>query len=283
MTKFLSMMDEPDQGPSKEENETVEKPEEEPISMTATVQTASGSLNLRAQPGSSYRIVTTIPRYAQVVITSYAADWCAVRYGGFEGYVMTSFLRIEDEENSNDDTAGSGWEELPDESSAVMAWVSTRSGSLNLRSSADANAMVLAEIPQYAQLKLLEEGNVWSVVKYQDQYGYVMTRYITVGIRETDENAPSSDDEQPEFSEDALDEPQTDPTLRSPDGTLYALNDIQGELSLWAMCWKAGEPLGKVPQGALVEVLLLGETWCCVAYENVQGYCLREELSVLFP
>lgn len=54
-------------------------------------------------------------------------------------------------------------------------------------------------------------------------------------------------------------------------------------MSLWSMCWKAGAPLGRVPQGETVQVLLLGDTWCCVAYGDIQGYCLREELSVLEP
>lgn len=279
MTRFLSILDEPDEEPESEEPQPEETPEVDAQTMTAYVQTVLGGLNLRAQPGSSYRIVTTIPRYAQVMVTGYGADWCAVQYGGYEGYVMTSFLRFEKEEPSEGDNVDSGWEELPDESNAVMAWVSTQSGSLNLRSSPDANALVLIEIPQFAQVKLLEEGNTWSAVKYQDQYGYVMTKYLTAGIREE----TREEEEEPEVPEESTQGPETDPTLRAPDSTLYALNDTQEELSLWAMCWKSGAPLGKVPAGELVEVLLLGEKWCCVSYENVQGYCLREELSVLFP
>ncbi len=63
--------------------------------MTAYVQTESGSLNLREQPGSAYRVLRTIPRGTAVTVLSYGNPWCQVIYGGVEGYVMTSFLRFD--------------------------------------------------------------------------------------------------------------------------------------------------------------------------------------------
>ena len=63
--------------------------------MTAYVQTESGSLNLREQPGSAYRVLRTIPRGSAVTVLSYGDPWCQVTYGGTEGYVMTSFLRFD--------------------------------------------------------------------------------------------------------------------------------------------------------------------------------------------
>lgn len=174
--------------------------------MTAYVQTESGSLNLREQPGSAYRVLRTIPRGSAVTVLSYGDPWCQVTYGGTEGYVMTSFLRFDtpptlpqepetdegQEETDAPETDGANGEasqpttptptppqEQPDESAAVTAWVNTASGSLNLRYSPDSSAQVIGTIPRLAAVKLLVKGNEWSYVSYNGQYGYVMTSYLT--------------------------------------------------------------------------------------------------------
>lgn len=174
--------------------------------MTAYVQTESGSLNLREQPGSAYRVLRTIPRRSAVTVLSYGDPWCQVTYGGTEGYVMTSFLRFDtpptlpqepetdegQEETDAPETDGANGEasqpttptptppqEQPDESAAVTAWVNTASGSLNLRYSPDSSAQVIGTIPRLAAVKLLVKGNEWSYVSYNGQYGYVMTSYLT--------------------------------------------------------------------------------------------------------
>ena len=174
--------------------------------MTAYVQTESGSLNLREQPGSAYRVLRTIPRGSAVTVFSYGDPWCQVTYAGTEGYVMTSFLRFDtqptlpqepetdegQEETDAPETDGANGEtsqpatptppppqEQPDESTAVAAWVNTASGSLNLRYSPDSSAQVIGTIPRLAAVKLLVKGNEWSYVSYNGQYGYVMTSYLT--------------------------------------------------------------------------------------------------------
>lgn len=174
--------------------------------MTAYVQTESGSLNLREQPGSAYRVLRTIPRGSAVTVLSYGDPWCQVTYGGTEGYVMTSFLRFDtqptlpqepdmgedQDETDKPETGGSSGEtsqpatptpappqKQPDESTAVTAWVNTASGSLNLRYSPDSSAQVIGTIPRLAEVRLLVKGNEWSYVSYNGQYGYVMTSYLT--------------------------------------------------------------------------------------------------------
>lgn len=174
--------------------------------MTAYVQTESGSLNLREQPGSAYRVLRTIPRGSAVTVLSYGDPWCQVTYGGTEGYVMTSFLRFDtqptlpqepdmgedQDETDKPETGGSSGEtsqpatptpvppqEQPDESAAVTAWVNTASGGLNLRYSPSSSAQIIGTIPRLAEVKLLVKGNEWSYVSYNGQYGYVMTSYLT--------------------------------------------------------------------------------------------------------
>lgn len=292
--------------------------------MTAYVQTASGSLNLREQPGSSYRVLRTIPRGSAVTVLSYGDPWCQVTYGGTEGYVMTSFLRFEtqptlpqepeedQDETDKPETGGSSGEttqpptptpappqEHPDESTAVTAWVNTASGSLNLRYSPDSSAQIIGTIPRLAAVKLLVEGNEWSYVGYNGQYGYVMTRYLTTTQPSGDGGGGSSSSGSGgqtggsssggsgggQQIEDGMAENGgviLDITLQVPSSPTYAAAAPRSgdTLRLWTMCAETGEPLASVPSGEQVEIILTGRTWCLVQYGTVQGYCQTADLEV---
>lgn len=287
--------------------------------MTAYVQTESGSLNLREQPGSAYRVLRTIPRGSAVTVLSYGDPWCQVTYGGTEGYVMTSFLRFDtlpvlpqepetDEEGDDAQTpeTGGGSEETPsqptptppqeqpDESTAVTAWVNTASGSLNLRYSPDGSAQIIGTIPRLAEVKLLVEGSEWSYVSYGGQYGYVMSSYLTTtrpseGSGQTG-GSSSENTSQPSGSIQPDQNGMVnnggvilDVTLQVPASATYATAAPQGgeALRLWTMCAESGDPLTSVPSGERVEIILTGRNWCLVQYGTVQGYCQTAYLEVL--
>lgn len=279
--------------------------------MTAYVQTESGSLNLREQPGSAYRVLRTIPRGTAVTVLSYGDPWCQVIYGGVEGYVMTSFLRFDtppslpqepetdegqdgtdapetDGETSQPDTpTPAPPQDMPDESTAVTSWVNTVSGGLNLRYSPDGSSRIILTIPRLAAVKLLVEGNEWSYVSYNGKYGYVMTSYLTTTQPSADSGGgqaggSSSGGQQ---SQDGMANSGgviLDITLQVPTSATYAVAAPQNGdvLSLWTMCAETGEPLASVPSGERVEVILSGRTWCLVQYGTVQGYCQTAYLEV---
>lgn len=277
--------------------------------LVAYVQTESGSLNLREQPGSDFRVLRTIPRGAALTVLSYGDPWCQASYAGVTGYVMTRYLRFdtqptlpqEPQENPDETDAPGETQapsepeetpppEQPDESTAVTAWVDTDSGSLNLRQSPDSGSQVLTTIPRRASVKLLVEGNDWSYVSYNGQYGYVMTRYLstTQPSGETDESQSSSgggSQSSGSAGDDGLVENGgviLDVTLEAPSSATFALAAPQGEdaLKLWSMCAQTGEPLELVPAGQQVEIILIGRSWCLVQYGTVQGYCRTDSLEV---
>lgn len=299
--------------------------------MTAYVQTESGSLNLREQPGSAYRVLRTIPRGSAVTVLSYGDPWCQVTYGGTEGYVMTSFLRFDtqptlpqepetdegQEETDAPETDGANGEtsqpatptppppqEQPDESTAVAAWVNTASGGLNLRYSPSSSAQIIGTIPRLAEVKLLVEGNEWSYVGYNGQYGYVMTSYLTTTQPSGDGGGGSSSSgsggQSGGSSSGNTSQPSgsiqpdqngmvnsggviLDVTLQVPASATYATAAPQSgdALRLWTVCAETGEPLASVPSGEQVEIILTGRTWCLVQYGTVQGYCQTAYLEVL--
>jgi len=61
----------------------------------ALVNTASGSLNIRKGPGSTYGKVSEIRNGTQVVITAISGEWCALYYGDIQGYAQRQYLSIQ--------------------------------------------------------------------------------------------------------------------------------------------------------------------------------------------
>ena len=116
----------------------------------ALVTTASGSLNLRAQPSAIGALVTQIPRFGMVEVLEYGSEWCRLRYNALEGYAMTRYLTLA----SGTATVVPTPSATPDPS-AGTARVNTVSGGLNLRQSPKASAKVLTVIPRHALVEVL--------------------------------------------------------------------------------------------------------------------------------
>jgi len=251
----------------------------------AYVNTASGSLNLRRQPTLNAGVLTTIPQYASITVTAYGDEWCAVRYGTYEGYVMTRYLRFESlpdqkpEKEESSETAPSPEQEKP-----IPAWVVTASGSLNLRKTASGTAEIQTTIPRHAQVLILEKGTEWCRVSYGDFVGYAMSRFLSTEKPAETEPAKPVKPEQSE-PEDEPDEPYItiggvilDVTLEAPYEALYA--ETLEELMVYSMCSEDSSALQSIPAGENVEIVLVGDLWCRVAYQNEQGYCQRSKLNV---
>lgn len=225
---------------------------------TAYVDTATGGLNLRQSPGG--KVLANIPQGWQLTVIPYDDTWAQTSYNGQEGYVMLRYLRwdqptdpLPEEDNGS-----------PDEEQAVDVWVQTSGGDLNLRREPNEQAEILKTLTYGTKLKLLEEGNTWSLVSFEGVQGYVMTSYLSV--------------HQPK----ATPEPEKTPSLHAPEnGPLYARVLGEEELHLWPTCKESGDVLGTLAPGERVEVLLEGDGWCCVQSESLQGYCRMEYLQMV--
>ena len=152
------------------------------------------------------------------------------------------------------------------------------------------------------------EGNEWSYVGYNGQYGYVMTRYLTTtqpsgnggggssssgSGGQTGGSSSSGGTSQPSGGgsegqqiPDGMAENGgviLDITLQVPNSATYATAAPQSgdALRLWTMCAESGDPLASVPSGEQVEIILTGRSWCLVQYGTVQGYCQTAYLEVV--
>lgn len=64
-----------------------------PSSFTAVVSTQSGSLNVRSGAGTSFSVLTSLPKGTAVTVLSRSGKWSRILWGGTKtGYVMSSYL-----------------------------------------------------------------------------------------------------------------------------------------------------------------------------------------------
>jgi uncharacterized protein YraI len=58
----------------------------------ASAAVVSNDLNLRAGPGTSYPVISTMPAGAQVAVRNCSGNWCQVNFGGEVGWASASYL-----------------------------------------------------------------------------------------------------------------------------------------------------------------------------------------------
>ncbi|NLI22588.1 MAG: SH3 domain-containing protein [Clostridiales bacterium] len=281
---------------------------EETETLTATVLTTGGSLNLRGSASAGSTILTTIPYAASVTVTSRGETWSAVTYGGLSGYVMTAYLLFAGE-STTDDTAGSG---------GGTATVTTESGSLNLRQLPKAGSTILRTIPRLAGVTVLSKGSEWSQVAYSDTIGYVMSVFLTFTAdtaTETDDTATDgtadsdaadtaqedgadtstgTDDTQSADTDgttdtnsatdtgDTASDTATDETNDSSDTALTAIvTTASGALNLRADMLPGSRIYTRIPRGTVITILEKLAAWSQTTYGGYTGYVMNSYLT--FP
>ena len=265
-------------------------PVSDPVS--ARVNTASGSLNLRARASSSGNILRTIPKGKTVTVLSREGEWCRVSYLGSTGYVMTSYLKFDPSSPtatpkatpaptpSKTPASTPAGKMTPSPAPSVLpsgeslfAVTVTVSGSLNLREGPSQNSRVIKEIPDLTRIAVFEKGPLWCRVSCGGQNGYVMTAYLAFEstLPLFDAATPS-----PAAPRDA-----TLTSLQLPVNGYVASKN--GSLNLRSGCSTTSAVLTEIPRYACVQVTGIGKTWCRVRYGGREGFCMRKYISFTEP
>ena len=210
---------------------------------TVTVHTGNGSLNLRESPDANARVLTVIPDGTQLERLIAGSAWTKVRYGSHTGYVMTRFLKK--------GAAAGGSTQLQETTATVST---SDGGGLNLRATASSAAQVLLVIPNGTGVTVLEKGDTWCRVKYQEREGYVMTRYLSFGQTA----APGAK-------------------------TGWIVPDVTGGVNLRYMPDTSGQVLAVLAPGTEVTVTLDGESWSVVKAGDHTGYVMSRYITYTRP
>ena len=220
--------------------------------LTARVETPSGSLNLRAGPSQTERVLRTIPRLEEVIVFSKGVLWCEVAYLGQRGHVMTQYL---------DFSGLPGVTPAPSTPpSGQTARVQTPSGSLNLRDKAQLSSLVLSTIPRGTEVEVLEFGTDWCRVRYQSRLGYVQTGFLIF------------EGEMPE-----LPEPTNPP---SGQGQYARVTTASGSLNLREAPSLSSLRILSIPRYDYVLVQENLGTWIKCSYNGRTGYALSAFLTI---
>lgn len=232
----------------------------------AIVKTTGGTLNLRSSASSDAAVLAQIPNTTVLQLYSKGATWCRVSYQGVNGYVMTKYLNILNASTPAPATPTPTPTAKPS-ASIGAAIVSTSGGTLNLRSSASTSAPILAEIPNTYVLQLLSKGSTWCQVRYNNIDGFVMTQYLTILNTSGSPSAPT---------------PTPTPTAK-PNANLGSaiVTTTGGTLNFRSGPSDSASVMMQIPNGAALQLLTKGNTWCMVSYNGTEGYVMTKFITIL--
>ena len=226
-------------------------PAPEVVISYARVNTVTGGLNLRETPNGTR--IAVIPQNAVIGVITKGTDWSRVKYGDKVGYVMTKFLA---------DTTATPAPSTPAPGNTLQCYgkvTTANGGGLNMRSGPATTYGRIASIKNGGVVEVYDKGAVWSRIKYNGTFGYVMSQYLTFSAERPSENP--------------------DPVI--PSGAKAQVTTTAGSLNMRAGMGTTYALIGKIPQKAYVEVLTYGPSWCYVSYNGLKGYVMTTYLTMI--
>jgi cell wall-associated NlpC family hydrolase len=247
----------------------VEQPvPEAPAEVTSDTRKTTANLNMRTGPGTTFAIITTIPKDSIVKVESEAGGWAKVSYGGKSGYVSTAYLtKTEAAPAPAPVPEPTPQPEItPEPAPAPAPEISTSERkttvNLNMRSGPGTSYGIILTIPRDSSVSAEAESNGWVKVTYSGKSGYVSAQYLTQPVAAVPAPEPVPEPE-----------PVTDPVTEVPEApvsddwrsTTANLNLRSGEGTSY--------PIIKViPSGTLLNVEGVSGTWAKVTYSGSTGY-----------
>ncbi len=132
-------------------------------------QIAQENLNLRKGIGSSFGIITTMPKGTKVQVLQTSNGWSEVNYNGTIGWASSSYL--------GSTTNPPIIEVIP----PVSKPVKTTTDNLTMRQGPSTSFARVLVIPKGAQVEVISSSNGWDQVVYEGKTGYASSTYLTEG------------------------------------------------------------------------------------------------------
>ena len=123
----------------------------------------NGALNLRKSASKGSTSLASIPNGTSIVVSEYQGDsgWYCTTYNEKSGFVMKSYVKL--------------GTKLPYKSATVTG------GGLNLRLYPSTSAHSPVQIPNGTKLNVQAHNKTWSSVTYNENSGFVMTKFLNIG------------------------------------------------------------------------------------------------------
>ncbi len=143
----------------------------------------------------------------------------------------------------------------------TTAVVTTSGGALTVRSARSTLSSALAYLPNSSTVGVVDYESTWTLIRWHNRQGYVMTRYLILG-----ESQPA---------------PTAAPTARPTQApvSMAKVHTSGGLLTLRETQSMAAAALARIAYGQNVQVLEKGEVWTKVVYSGKTGYVLTRYLQ----
>lgn len=109
------------------------------------------NVNLREEKSTKSKVITIIPKGAQIELLDAEEDWLKVRYENYEGYVYNENI-----------------------SQSLHPWAN-----INLRKGPSVTSKPIIMIPRKGRVEVIENIGAWSKVIYDGKTGYINSYYLS--------------------------------------------------------------------------------------------------------
>jgi len=233
--------------------EAAEKPEsgdENGTYATVKLSNSSSKLNVRAEANTSSDIVGRVTNGMRVEVLGTNGKWAKIRVNDTVGYVMKSYLVLEEKTEDEED------EELPEFGSTpaptakpsqntdvmfyALVTLDDEDGKLGVRSRASSSASVILRVPNNTVFEVLDYNDSWAKVRLDNTVGYVSRSY-----------------------------------LERAENTAVALRNI----IVYSQPDSAGTSIGRIEKDVRVAVDAVRGDWARIYYNGGWGYVSEAELK----
>ncbi|MBO0995829.1 SH3 domain-containing protein, partial [Bacillus sp. SD088] len=215
------------------------------------------SLNMRAEASTSASIVSKLANGTSVIVISEANGWAKISANGKTGFVSKQYLTTGKKTENKPATP------KPTSVKTETKYVSVNAGStLNLRSSANGSASIIANLKNGTTVSVESESNGWAKVKVNGKTGYVSSQFLT-GKKSSTPSKPST--------------PST--SAPSKTETKYVSVDAGSVLNLRSSASASASIIGSLKNGIAVSVESESNGWAKVKVNGKTGYVSGQFLT----
>ena len=147
---------------------------------------ASGGLNVRKGPSTSYAKIGKLSNGAKVDVITTSGGWSKISYGGTVGYVSNDYL-VDASSQDNGSNSGTNTESTV----RTTKYVNAASG-LNVRKGPSTSHAKVGKLSHGAQVTVTSTSNGWSKIESGNINGYVSDQYLTTNKPSNNENTNNS-------------------------------------------------------------------------------------------
>ncbi len=235
-----------------------------------TLQDYNGKLNMRSAPSTSAGILARLSSGTVLEVLGTEGQWLRVRYGYTEGYVMASYTVSAGNPSPTatpaPTTSGAPTSAPTGEPGGGWGTVAVTGGTtLNLRLEPNTLSTVICRMPDGAQIQWQPLDATWAQVTYNGYTGYAMRVYLSL----QSDSSQSTPTPAPTASGDPTPVPSAAPSAQT---AIVSLSSASARLNMRASASGSGQVLGTIPNGAIVEIVNYGGSWCEARYYALQGY-----------